>query len=129
MSTATLHGSPLHGGLGGFGLPAAAPAGPRLRLTKRGRSVLTTLAALPLVIAAFVVALNGGGATASLDGSDVAFQFVTVESGQSLWQIAESIAPASDPRDVIFEIIRLNGLQSPDVLAGEELAIPAAYSD
>ena len=111
--------------------PAAVPASssaPRLRLTKRGRAVLMFLAATPLVIAALAFALNGGGATASLEGSRVAFQYVTVESGQTLWQLAESIAPAADPRDVIAEIMQLNQLQSADVYAGQELAVPAAYA-
>ena len=100
---------------------------PRLHLTKRGRNVFTAIAATPLVIAALFFALNGGIATASLDGSDAAFQYVTVASGQSLWQVAETIAPAADPRDVIIEIMKLNQLQSADVFAGQELAIPAQY--
>ena len=104
------------------------PVVPRLRLTKRGRAVLTTLAATPLVIAAFLFALNGGGATASLEGSDVAFQYVTVETGQSLWQLAEQLAPQADPREVIADIMQLNQLRSPDVYAGEQLAIPAEYT-
>lgn len=108
-------------------VPASSSA-PRLRLTKRGRAVLMFLAATPLVIAALAFALNGGGATASLEGSSVAFQYVTVESGQTLWQLAESIAPAADPRDVIAEIMQLNQLQSADVYAGQELAVPAAYA-
>ena len=107
---------------------SAAPrsAAPRLRLTKRGRAVLTTLAATPLVIAAFVFALNGGGATASLEGSNVPFQYVTVESGQTMWQLAEELAPQSDPRDVIAQIVQFNQLDGADVYAGQELAIPSS---
>ena len=126
MSTATVDGT--------FG-PArrsaaqsdARPAAPRLRLTKRGRGVLTTLAAAPLVIAALVFALNGGMATATLDGSGADFQYVTVDTGQSLWEVAETIAPHADPRDVIAAIMQLNQLESADVLAGQQLAIPAQY--
>lgn len=117
MSTATI----------GYGF--SRPASPKLRLTKRGRAVLTTLAATPLVVAAFLFALNGGGATATLDGSDVAFEYVTVETGQSLWQIAERIAPQADPREVIADIMQLNQLETPDVYAGEQLAIPTQYAD
>jgi hypothetical protein len=112
----------------GTGVSYRQPARPRLHLTKRGRNVFTALAATPLVIAALFFALNGGGATASLEGSDVAFEYVTVESGQSLWQLAESVAPTADPRDVIAEIMQLNRLESPDVFAGQELAIPAQYA-
>jgi hypothetical protein len=105
----------------------ARPAAPRLRLTKRGRGVLTTLAAAPLVVAALVFALNGGMATATLEGSGTDFQYVTVEAGQSLWEVAETVAPNADPRDVIAGIMKLNQLESADVLAGQQLAIPAQY--
>jgi hypothetical protein len=105
----------------------ARPAAPRLRLTKRGRGVLTTLAAAPLVIAALVFALNGGMATATLDGSGADFQYVTVDTGQGLWEVAETVAPNADPRDVIAAIMELNQLESADVLAGQQLAIPVQY--
>ena len=104
------------------------PAAPKLRLTTRGRAVLTTLTATPLVIAAFMFALNGGGATASLEGSTVPFEYVTVEPGQSLWQLAEGIAPQSDPRDVIAELVEFNQLSGTDVYAGQELAIPSTLA-
>jgi hypothetical protein len=104
------------------------PRSPHLRLTRRGRTVFTTLAAAPLVIGALVIALNGGGATASADLGTGTFQYVTVEAGQSLWQLAESIAPSSDPREVIADIALLNQLEGSVVYPGERLAIPAAYS-
>jgi len=86
------------------------------------------LCAAPLVIAAFVLALNGGIATANngITGND--FAYVTVESGQSLWQLAETIAPNADPRDVVADIVLLNQLDGGVVHPGERLAIPAAYS-
>jgi Tfp pilus assembly protein FimV len=101
----------------------------RLRLTRRGRVVFTTLAALPLVVGALVFSLNGGTAWGSLEGSNASFEYVTVESGQSLWQVAELLAPTADPRDVIDALMQLNGLVSADVYAGQELAIPAEYAD
>lgn len=118
----------------GYGFSPARPTQcatsslPRLRLTKRGRAVLTFLAATPLVLGALFFVLNGGGATASREGSAIGFDYVTVESGQTLWQLAESLAPAADPRDVIAEIMQLNQLESADVYAGQELAVPAGYT-
>ena len=115
-------------GFSGSGFPRArlaAPA-PRLRLTQRGRAVLTILAATPLVIAAFLFAINGGGATASLEGSSEALEYVTVEPGQSLWQLAEDLAPQSDPREVIAKLVQFNQLDGTDVYAGQELAVPAS---
>jgi hypothetical protein len=122
VSTATVDGT-----FGQARRRDARPAAPRLRLTKRGRGVLTTLAAAPLVIAALVFALNGGMATATLEGSGTEFQYVTVDTGQSLWEVAETVAPNADPRDVIAGIMKLNQLESADVLAGQQLAIPAQY--
>src|SRR5690554_5293682 len=55
---------------------------PRLRLTRRGRVVFTTLAATPLVLAALAFALNGGMATATVEAGST--DYVTVLSGQSL---------------------------------------------
>jgi hypothetical protein len=114
----------------GFGGTYARPVvrSPRLRLTTRGRAVLMFLAATPLVVGALVFALNGGGATASLSGSDASFQYVTVDAGETLWQVAEQIAPNADPRDVIQQLMQLNQLETADVFAGVELAIPPQYA-
>ena len=109
----------------------AAPvraAQPRLRITRRGRAVLLALVSAPLVIGALLFALNGGGATASLEGSTVPFQYVTVQPGESLWQVAEEIAPYADPRDVIDAIVAFNSLLSADVFAGQQVAIPTQFA-
>ncbi|WP_348788140.1 LysM peptidoglycan-binding domain-containing protein [Leifsonia sp. NPDC080035] len=100
----------------------------RLRLTRRGRAVVTALVALPIVVGAFVFALNGGGAAASGEQTHVSFQHVTVDSGESLWSIAERIAPNADPRDVIAQLVTLNGLDSAVVSPGQDLAIPVQYA-
>jgi LysM repeat protein len=100
-----------------------------LRLTKRGRAVFTTLVALPLVIAAFVYAINGGSATATMDDAPAqSYEYVTVVTGQSLWAVAGDIAPAADPRDVVAEILSFNGLSSADLFPGQRLALPPEYS-
>lgn len=98
----------------------------RLRLTRRGRVVLTALAGLPLVAGILVGSLASGGALAGIgDGSTpVAFETVVVGAGDSLWGIAEQIAPSEDPRDVILEIMRLNGLADAVVQPGQRLALP-----
>lgn len=110
-----------------------AAMGPRvvrshLRLTRRGRAVFTTLAALPLVICALVLAVNGGGAVAggsALTGTS--FDYITVPAGDSLWTIAEEIAPDADPRDIIDDIMSLNQLSTAEVQAGQRLAIPTSF--
>lgn len=106
------------------------PVRTRLRLTVRGRRVLATVAATPAIAALAVAMLSGGGALASGDAGAAAgsFETVTVLPGESLWTIAQDIAPESDPRDVIHEIVTLNALPSSAVDAGQSLAIPVAYS-
>ncbi|MFE4951304.1 LysM peptidoglycan-binding domain-containing protein [Leifsonia sp. NPDC056665] len=99
----------------------------RLRLTRRGRAVLTMLVALPIVIGAMVFALNGGGAAATGEQAHVTFHYVTVQSGDSLWSVASRIAPNADPRNVIADLVNLNGLSSAVVTPGQQLAIPTQY--
>lgn len=103
----------------------------RLRLTVRGRRVLAALAALPAVMALTMAILAGGGAAlASRDAGAPAGSFVTVtvEPGDTLWGIAQEVAPAADPRDVVDAIVRLNALEGVTIAAGQEIAIPAQYA-
>ncbi|GAA1957511.1 LysM peptidoglycan-binding domain-containing protein [Microbacterium aquimaris] len=102
----------------------------RLRMTARGRRVFTALAAFPVAACVAVAVISGGGALASRDaGADPAsFSTVVVGAGDSLWSIAERVAPSSDPRDVIDDIARLNALDGVAVSAGQELAIPTRYT-
>ena len=105
---------------------ATNPA-PRLRMTRRGRAVLTIAIAVPLAIAGFVSVVNAGDAVATNSTGSASFNYVTVASGESLWQIATAVAPSADPRDVIADIVDLNQLASTDLQAGQRLAIPLKY--
>lgn len=100
----------------------------RLRITRRGRTVLTLLIAIPLAIGAAITGIGAIGAAAGTQGSTATFQHVTVELGESLWQVAQSVAPNADPRDVIANILSLNDLSSGDVQPGQSLAIPTQYA-
>ncbi|APZ34836.1 hypothetical protein BOH66_11715 [Microbacterium aurum] len=106
----------------------AAPA-TRLRLTRRGRRVLAFLASVPAIVALSIAIISGGGALATSDsGAGAALEKVTVMPGDTLWSIAESVAPQADPRDVVDAIMRLNALPSGSLDAGETIAIPLEYS-
>ena len=85
-----------------------------------------TLAAVPVILWAVVMVLGAGDAAAQSGSasSAVSFEYVTVDRGDSLWGIAESIAPDADPRVIIDEIIRLNGLDGAIVEPGQRLALP-----
>lgn len=131
------------------GLPAAAPAlpvaapalpasvaggqrasAPKLRLTRRGRTVFGTLATLLVIgVLAVVAMFSGAQAVATAEGSDAEFGYVIVQPGDSLWQLAGELDENADPRDLVAEIVRLNQLESSAVQAGEPIAVPLRYSD
>lgn len=121
MSTITFS----HSGSSIAAAMAARPVHTRVRLTPRGRAVLLFVIALPIVLWLLVAQLNGGAATGSLERGSV--EIVMVQPGESLWSIAERVAPGADPRDVIDAIVSFNHLASADVMAGEQLGIPAPY--
>lgn len=126
MSTIAIGGTDIRSAARAPRRRSSAPA-PRLRITARGRALLLGLVAVPLSAALLVLALNGGGATATLEAGAPA-QVVMVEPGQSLWSIAERIAPRADPRDVILELVAFNRLESADVWAGQQISIPQQYA-
>lgn len=108
-------------------MSAPAPTS-RLRLTRRGRVVFTGLAAVPLVVVAMVLGLNGGMATAT-GAAGAPLDALTVTPGQSMWALASAVAPDEDPREVIASFVQVNQLDSVDVVAGQQLLVPAKYSD
>lgn len=111
---------------------AVLSAGPatRLRLTARGRRLLVALASLPLAVGIVFAALSGGNALATGEAAaPTSFETVTVLPGDTLWSIAAEVAPESDPRDVIGEISRLNLIQGGVLQVGQEISIPAQYTE
>jgi hypothetical protein len=103
----------------------------RLRLTRRGRIVFTTFAAIPLLLVVAFAVLNGGQASAgdaSQSGGAAHFETVTIQPGETLWQLAEETAPNADPRDFVQDVIGLNALDGSVLQAGEQIAIPAKYT-
>jgi len=107
--------------------PASArvirPARPGLRLTRRAHLVLGLLAALAAAVA--VIAATGRvqalDDTAPVPASAPAE--VVVAPGETLWSIAERVAPDRDPRGIVEQVRRLNGLPSGDVQAGQRLLL------
>ena len=107
---------------------AARPAvAPRLRLTRRGRVVLT-LAALTIITALMIVFGSGTAATDTA-GEITGTITVTVQTGQTLWAIAGEANPHGDIRDTMHDIVKLNSLVDGEPLQmGTKLAVPV-YAD
>lgn len=110
-------------------VPVAArpsrPAVGHLRLTRRGRLAITLVVAVLLAAVAVVGARAVWAAPATTLTAAPTAATVTVLPGQTMWQIASSAAPGSDPRDAIIEIRELNGLPDSQVFAGQVLTVPA----
>jgi nucleoid-associated protein YgaU len=101
------------------GRPAAG-----LRLTRRGRltlGVLSTLALLAVVLFSGRLTADAG---TSLSEQGRATGVVVVQAGESLWQIAQAVAPQADPRETVTLIRELNGLGDAAVLPGQSIVVP-----
>ncbi|MEI7780094.1 MAG: LysM peptidoglycan-binding domain-containing protein [Actinomycetes bacterium] len=103
--------------------PTSAARG-SVRLTRRGRVIVVLFL---LVLAAVVLSLGRGASSqaAGTAGPAPATRIVVVQPGQSLWSIAATIAPNTDPRETIARITDLNSLASSVLPAGKALLVPA----
>jgi LysM repeat protein len=97
-----------------------------VRLTRRGRALLVLLLAA-LLLAAFSLgsqATQAAGVAGK--GAPVELEQTTVQPGESLWSVAQRIAPDNDPREVVAQIRSLNDLESSRLQVGQHLLLPAA---
>jgi len=107
------------------GRRAPSPQRLQVRLTPRGRLLAVALfLALSFVIVSISSALHSATQAGTAPATP-ATRFVTVQPGQTLWQIALRVAPRDDPRDTVDRIRTLNGLDTTAVLPGQRLVVPA----
>jgi predicted Zn-dependent protease len=77
-----------------------------------------------LVAAVAVIALSLLRAAAADDGVPERTAVVEVRSGESLWELAERVAPQSQPQAVVERIRQLNGMHGSTVHPGQPLLVP-----
>ena len=106
---------------------AVSTSSSKLRLTTRGRVLLL----VATILALFTVVVASGRFTAQATvNSDMAGQsapaaaVVVVQAGESLWSIAQQVAPNTDPREMVSRIRDLNGLADAVVTPGQALLVP-----
>lgn len=101
---------------------------PHLRLTRRGRSVLTTCAVLVASLIWFAAATAAQASSHSAPPHPISHPMsqIVVQPGQTLWSIAAQADPAADTRLVIQRILTANSLTSENITAGQRLWVPSS---
>jgi hypothetical protein len=96
-----------------------------LRLTRRGRLVVSvlTFAAVLLVGAAALLTVALPAASASASGVEQ----VTVEAGQTVWGLAVERG-AEEPGEFVHEVRLLNNLTGTGITAGTTILVPVGDS-
>lgn len=103
-------------------MQTAAALGQPMRLTRKGRLVLTSLAGLVLLAGLFVLASSG--AEASNTTSSASVMEVVVSPGDTLWSIAKAVRPNQDPRETIYHIKAMNLISGSQVFPGQIIKVP-----
>lgn len=93
----------------------------RLRRQALARRRLATAVMFVLAIALFVLATGPEG---NVQAGRQAPKAVTLQPGQTLWDVAERYAPeGEDPRAYVDALIELNSVDGP-ALAGQRIKLP-----
>jgi LysM repeat protein len=102
--------------------PRSARRSAPVRLTRRGRIVLTVLfvAALLAVFTAF----GPHSAATGEAGTPVPTRTVQVGEGDTLWEIASQVAAPGKTREMVHQIEELNALPGPSLAEGQTIAVP-----
>lgn len=109
----------------GYAPSRAATPRPRrsqVRLTRRGRVVFTLLF-LALVMLT-VVGFAARSAATDEAGRPEQTRTVEVQRGDTLWEIASTVAGPGDVREMVYRIEQLNALPDAAVYEGQELEVP-----
>ncbi|MFM8937978.1 MAG: LysM peptidoglycan-binding domain-containing protein [Actinomycetota bacterium] len=97
-----------------------------LRLTPRGRAVarLAVVTSLSILLLAGFSLFSGATAGSADSISTTPYIKITVKPGETLWSIASNLSGSGDRRDLVDELIEVNRLKSPEVVAGQKIYIP-----
>ena len=99
---------------------------PALRLTRRGRLMLSSLSFISILVVSsyLLIGLTSTDANASNSEALNNSSLIVVAPGETLWTIASRVNPERDPRAVIEDIKAVNVLEGVNLSAGQVLRIP-----
>ena len=101
---------------------ASVGSAPEVRLTRRGRLVVTFL-----FLGLLLTALTVFGATSAATGEagePVPTRTVMVDDGDTLWMIASEVAAPGEVREMVHRIEELNALSGAGLFVGQRIAVP-----
>ena len=99
----------------------AHPADMERTYVRRRRTVAAVAAAL---IGVLMSPLAAGAVRRGEPSAPAAQQVVVVQTGDTLWSIAQRVRPGDDPREVAAEIAATNGVQPGALTVGVSLVVP-----
>lgn len=92
-----------------------------MKLTKRGKSVLITIT---IMILTFILGFSVLTGTAEKKDVELNYFFYTVEYDDTIWSIACEHTPENkDVRKTVYEILKLNNIETDELREGMRLAI------
>ena len=103
--------------------PSVRQHGATARLTRRGRWALTLLILGALL--GLSLALGSVSAATGERGTARITEKVVVDQGDTLWGIATAVGGPGETRAVMYEIEKLNHLESSALVEGQVLLVPA----
>ncbi|MGH3928458.1 MAG: LysM peptidoglycan-binding domain-containing protein [Pseudonocardiaceae bacterium] len=110
-------------------LPGPSPQRPRPMRVRCGsvsrrpdRSAYLVVAGVATLAVVGALGLLGQAASARIPAETAE---VRVGAGETLWDVAQRVAPESDPRAVVERIRQLNGTPGSAVQPGQQLRVPA----
>jgi cell division protein YceG involved in septum cleavage len=101
----------------------------QIRQQKRSRKANIRLARF-LVVLSLTTVFGAGFAMQAGAGSKVvptkpdSFVTVTLAPGETIWSVAKTLNNGGDVRELVDQIIKVNGLASSDLTAGSKIRVP-----
>lgn len=109
------------------GLKTKHGAKPALSAGRSCASPYLKMTALFLAAAAvIVIGMHIAAGVVLHSMAEPSYETVVVRRGDTLWDIARRVNPGTDPRKTIYEIKKLNQLDSVNLQPGQILLIPLA---
>ena len=101
----------------------------QIRQSKRSRKANIRLARFLVVLSLTTVfgagfAMQAGAGSKVLPTKPNSYVTVTVAPGETIWSVAKALNDGGDVRELVDQIIKVNGLSSSDLTAGTKIRVP-----